>query len=303
MAAQVLSGGSSSSPWQGSKSHEGGHYSQTAEKVRARLGPRFLGARDRERCYEPPMRKVRLGPLDAVMTAAPSPASDGTRGGTERPLWIVLLHGFGAPATDLAGLSAALAPLPPTRFVYPGGLHPLGFPYGGDGRCWWPIDFGELDGARARGDHEAIARAEPAGLTEARNALGEALAVLERDHGLERERLILGGFSQGAMLACDFALRSETPLAGLVLLSGMPIAWSTWSERLPRRRGLPVFQSHSPDDQVLPFALAERLAHDLTGAGLDVTFVPFRGGHGIPHPVLQGLRTFLEARAAGPSGQ
>lgn len=246
------------------------------------------------------MQKVRLGPLDAVIT--PPSAGPGDPLSRAAPLHTVLLHGFGAPGSDLIGLTGALAPLPQVTFVYPAGLHSLGFPFSGDGRAWWPLDFNDLDGARLRGDWDVVVSAEPSGLAEAREALGEAIAALERDHGIARERLVLGGFSQGAMLACDYVLRASTPLAGLVLLSGMPIALPTWTKLLPARRGLPVFQSHSPDDQVLPFAQAERLATLLAHAGLHSEFVRFRGGHGIPLPVIDGLRSFLTRLAGATSG-
>jgi len=251
------------------------------------------------------MRRLKLGPLDAILVpgaASGEPATE-SQVPSERPLWVVLLHGFGAPSTDLVGLTQALGPLPGVVFVYPGGLRPLGGPLDfGGGRAWWPIDFDALDGARRRGDWDAVARAKPPGLEEARDALAEALLVLEREHGLERDRLILGGFSQGGMLACDFALRSPLPLLGLVLLSTMPIDLLEWTPLMQARRGLPVFQSHSPEDQVLPFALAQRLATLLSEAGLDHQFVEFRGGHGIPLVVMTRLRAFLLAGQALASG-
>jgi phospholipase/carboxylesterase len=237
------------------------------------------------------MQKVRLGPLGAVLTP---PANEAAQ-----TLWVVLLHGFGAPATDLVGLTGALGSLPGVRFAFPGALHALNGPFAPPGgRAWWPIDFGEFDGAKRRRDLDALAHASPIGLSEARDALGEALAVLEREHGMTPERLVVGGFSQGAMLACDWALRSDRPLAGLALLSGMPIALGEWEGLLAARRGLPVFQSHSPDDIVLPFELAERLAQVFARADLDSEFVSFRGGHGIPLAVIDRLRAFL-ARLTG----
>ena len=243
----------------------------------------------------PPMQKVRLGPLDAMLGPAPGPA--------EPTLWVVLLHGFGAPATDLVGLTPALGPLPGVRFAFPGALHALSGPFAPAGaRAWWSIDFEELDGARRRRDLDLMAEAKPQGLEEARQALGEALSVLQREHGLDPTRLVLGGFSQGAMLACDFAFRSALPLAGLVVLSGMPLALSEWQPLMQKRPGLPVFQSHSPDDAVLPFELAERLAHALSAAGTDSEFAIFRGGHGIPLSVMDGLRKFLRRLADGTSG-
>jgi phospholipase/carboxylesterase len=119
---------------------------------------------------------------------------------------------------------------------------------------------------------------------------------------MDPSRLVLGGFSQGAMLSCDWALRSALPLAGLVVLSGMPIALSEWKRGMATRRGLPVFQSHSPDDVVLPFELAERLAETFSAEGLSSEFVTFRGGHGIPLAVIDGLRRFLGRLEDGASG-
>ena len=110
---------------------------------------------------------------------------------------------------------------------------------------------------------------------------------------------MLGGFSQGSMLACDFALRDPRPLAGLALLSSTVICRSEWQKLAPSRAGLPVLQSHGKDDPILPFALAENERDLLRDAGLDVEFVAFNGGHGIPGGVLDALGRFLN-RALGP---
>ena len=71
---------------------------------------------------------------------------------------------------------------------------------------------------------------------------------LDRHEGLPPDRVFLGGFSQGAMLACDTVLRSPRAFAGLLILSGSIIAQREWEERWPARKGLPVFQSHGTDD-------------------------------------------------------
>jgi phospholipase/carboxylesterase len=95
------------------------------------------------------------------------------------------------------------------------------------------------------------------------------------------------------MLACDTALHSTRPLAGLVLLSGTLVAESEWTPRLSARRGLPVFQSHGAQDPLLPFFAAERLRDLLSSAELAVEWVPFSGGHEIPFGVLRALSAFL----------
>ena len=44
----------------------------------------------------------------------------------------------------------------------------------------------------------------------------------------------------------------------------------------------------------LPFAIAERFAHQLQAAGLHVTWLPFDGGHEIPRSVIDALNSFLD---------
>jgi phospholipase/carboxylesterase len=111
--------------------------------------------------------------------------------------------------------------------------------------------------------------------------------------GASGERMVLGGFSQGAMLALDVALRSDRPLAGLVLMSGTLLSKNEWSTLMPARRGLPVLQSHGRQDPLLPFSIAEELRDLMVKAELDVRFVPFNGEHGISDGVVQELDGFL----------
>jgi phospholipase/carboxylesterase len=113
---------------------------------------------------------------------------------------------------------------------------------------------------------------------------------------------VLGGFSQGAMLACDVALRSARAPAGLVLFSGAPVDVPSWRQLAPARKGLPVLMSHGRSDPILPFAGGEYLRDLLREAGLSVDFIEWNGGHGIPDGVLERLGPFLAARAAGAIG-
>jgi len=137
---------------------------------------------------------------------------------------------------------------------------------------------------------EELARDRPAGMTEARRKVTAMLDEVEQRLG---GPIVLGGFSQGAMLSMDVALRTTRELAGLVLLSGTLLAEHEWLPLLAARKGLPVFQSHGSADPLLPFALAESLRDEMKKAELDVTWTPFRGGHEIPGPVLDGLGSFL----------
>jgi phospholipase/carboxylesterase len=214
---------------------------------------------------------------------------DDREGGGAGPV-VVLLHGFGAPGEDLVSLWRVLDVPRGTRFVFPEGLLDLGGPYAG-GRAWWNIDMARLEQSIARGETRDMTQQVPEGLTEAREHLLAMLVTL--DEKLTPSKLVLGGFSQGAMLSCDVALRTERALAGLILLSGTFLAEAEWSPLMPSRNGLPVFMSHGRADRLLPFALSELLRDRLTTSGLDVTWQAFNGGHEIPSGVLDGVGAFL----------
>lgn len=235
-----------------------------------------------------PMRQARFGELTVRLCGG----SD-REGGGEGPL-VVLLHGFGAPGTDLVPLWRELRPPPGTRFAFPEA--PLELELGlGDSRAWWMIDMLKLEAALMRGELRDLTRDVPAGLAEARAQVVGMLDALERELGVDGSRVVLGGFSQGAMLALDVALRSARPFAGLTLLSGTLLAEDEWVPLMPARAGLPVLQSHGRMDPLLPFAIAERLRDELSKAGLAVKFLPFNGGHEIPGSAFDALDAFLRS--------
>jgi len=211
---------------------------------------------------------------------------------------MVLLHGFGAPGEDLASLWRVIEAPRGTRFVFPAAPIELGGPYG-DGRAWWRIDLARFEATVRAGRYRELAAEVPEGLPEARAVLVDLLDAIERELGAARGAILLGGFSQGAMLSIDVALRSEAKLAGLVVLSGTIVAAEEWAPLFPRLRGLRVFQSHGTADPLLSFAVAERLRDEMTAAGADVTWVPFRGGHGIGPEVVTALGPFARKALAG----
>ena len=237
------------------------------------------------------MKTISLGGLDCQLVGG----SD-REGGGNGPL-VVLLHGFGAPGDDLVSLFRVIDAPPGTRYLFPAAPLALPAPYTG-GRAWWNIDIAALERAMATGEERNLSRDVPNGLPEARAKVAALLG--EATDKLAPSAVVLGGFSQGAMLSCDVALHADTKLAGLVLMSATLLAEEEWTKRMASRKGLAVLQSHGREDTLLPFSMAERLHELLETAGLDVTWMPFRGGHAIPPGVLEGLGTFLRKTLAQP---
>jgi phospholipase/carboxylesterase len=231
------------------------------------------------------MKTTKLGDLGACIAGG----SD-REGGGDGPV-VVLLHGFGAPGDDLVPLWRVLAAPAGTRFVFPVAPVDLGRQFMG-GRAWWRIDLEERMRRQALGEKGDLSEV-PEGLDGARGQVDAMLDDVERTLRPPPGKIVLGGFSQGAMLALDTALRSTRALAGVVLLSGTHVAADEWAACYPARRGLPVFMSHGQADEILPFAVSEGLRDVLIAHGLPVDWVPFRGGHAIPPAVIDGVGTFL----------
>ena len=232
------------------------------------------------------MKQEHFGGLRIHVTGG----TDGNGGGNG-PV-IILLHGFGAPGNDLVPLADVLNVPTGTRFVFPEG--PLTLSFGPrDARAWWLIDMARMAQDQAAGRPRDLSNEIPKGLAPARDTMLTFLKEVERQFGADPRKTVLGGFSQGAMLTCDAMLHTDRPYAGLVQLSGNLLAQLIWSPLMPKRKGLPVFQSHGVQDEILPYIGASRLRDTLSQSGLAVEWHRFRGGHEIPAPVLQRLGVFL----------
>lgn len=232
------------------------------------------------------MREEHIGGLRTRITGG----TDG-KGGGRGPL-VLLLHGFGAPGDDLVSLADDVPVPPGTRFVFPEG--PLSLSFGPrDARAWWLIDMARIAADQAAGRVRDLSQDIPKGLAPARESMLVFLKELEHTFGADPRTTILGGFSQGAMLSCDVMLHSDRSYAGLVQLSGNVLAQPLWGPLMPKRKGLPVFQSHGMHDEILPYIGAERLRDTLLHAGLSVEWHSFRGGHEIPHSVTKRLGSFI----------
>lgn len=223
-------------------------------------------------------RKRRFGQLEALHFEV---SEDGPT--------VVFFHGFGADMTDLAPLAGAIQAPKGTNWVFPNGH--LTVPLGGhfEGRAWFPISVTELERSMATGQALDWSAVVPPGLKRARDLAFELIAKL----GVPTSRLVLGGFSQGGMLATDVTLHMEERPAGLAILSGTLLNAEEWGRLAKKHAGFSFFQSHGMRDPVLNFAMAERLEKLLLTAGWQGRLQKFDGAHEIPPEVLIQLGAYL----------
>lgn len=200
---------------------------------------------------------------------------------------VVLCHGFGAPGDDLVQIGAYLIESRPElrdRVVIafpeaPLSLEELGMPRS---RAWWPLDMEKLNQAVESGDFRDLRNESPELLPTAREKLVTVMDQLQDEYDLGVRRTVVGGFSQGSMLATDYALQSVMKPAGLLIWSGTLLNETEWRAHATTMSGIPVVQSHGTTDQILPFEAAGWLKEMLSEGGADVNFIKFNSGHTIP---------------------
>ena len=193
---------------------------------------------------------------------------------------VVMLHGFGAPQTDLRGLAQELRSVAPDiSFILPAGPHSAGM-----GRAWYP-NF------RASSEKEYAAELR-AYRAEAREVVMDIVDDLV-DDGYPPGSIYVGGFSQGGFVALDVILteRGASELGGLIFLSGNS-KFLDFSQ-LAGRQQIRAFVSHGTSDEVIGVTGTDRLVEALKAGGHETTYVRFKGGHRIHTEVRQGLATFI----------
>lgn len=164
-------------------------------------------------------------------------------------------------------------------------------------RSWWAVDPGHRAARLAAGPsdlHDRHPKERPA----ARAVLALTLEQARTDH--PGCRFVLVGYSQGGMLLMDYLLTHAddavvADVAGLALLSSTCIALDEWLPQSHRLQGLPALVTHGRSDGDLGFFAGERLRDLMQGAGAQVQWLPFDGGHEMPLVVWRALKRFVQA--------
>lgn len=198
---------------------------------------------------------------------------------------LVVLHGWGANAEDLAGLAPYL-PLPGFQMVFPDA--PLAHPQVPGGRMWYGFPFGY--GFRTPPNFD-----DHPELQTTRRLLKDWMLSLEGTTGIPLSRTVMAGFSQGGAMTLDVG--AQLPLAGQMVLSGY--LHSPLQQAVPER---PILMVHGTFDPVVPLVLARQAKQALTEQGQPLQYHELPMGHEILPEVIQIMRDFCEVLKQKPVG-
>jgi phospholipase/carboxylesterase len=192
---------------------------------------------------------------------------------------IVMIHGRGASAADILDLANQL-PAEGVAYLAPQAAD----------HTWYPYRF-----------LEPIERNEP--WLSSALAMVSSLVTHVEEAGIPRDRIGLLGFSQGACLVSEWAVRNPRRYGGVFALSGGLIGppGTIWPDR-GSLDGTPVFLGCSDVDSHIP---AERVTESAErfrelGAAVDMRIYPGMG-HTINRDELAAVRAVIEAMVAPPA--
>jgi predicted esterase len=175
----------------------------------------------------------------------------------QAPVVVIMIHGRGAGPQNILEIAAELGE-PNATYLAPAAAN----------NTWYPYSF-----------MTEIAKNEPF-LSSALSVIGSLVADVEQA-GIARDHIVVLGFSQGACLTTEFAIRNASRFGGFVAFSGGAIgpAGTTWAAEGTESAektsanfdGTPMFfgcsdvDAHIPERRVLESAeLCERMGATVT---------------------------------------
>jgi phospholipase/carboxylesterase len=189
----------------------------------------------------------------------------------------VLLHGVGDSADGFQGIAHALAPrFPRVDFLVADGFH--AWDGGGRGRQWYSMQSVTEESRKAR-------------VREARLEVSPWLDDELASRGLAPDKLVLIGFSQGAILSASLAIHRSPGPAAVVMMSGRVAELDTPG---PSRVSTPFFVAHGTSDGVIPVSAVKASVDTLEAWGAPVTSRVYPGlAHAVSAEELGDVTAFL----------
>lgn len=182
---------------------------------------------------------------------------------------LVLLHGYGSNMQDLFSLKPYLPPVNIICLQAPKVLSHESF-------AWYDINWN--NGSKII-DSEEVDRVA----NEVQNTLSSWI-----DSNNLKGKLIIGGFSQGAILSLAM-LKNAYNADGYVLMSGYMLP--EWRYKI-WEFDIPVLQTHGTMDQVIPFDWAKSGSELMKGNLF--TFKSYPMAHHLNSECIQDVREFVE---------
>jgi len=121
-----------------------------------------------------------------------------------------------------------------------------------------------------------------------------SLITNEISRGINAERILLAGFSQGGAIALHTALRYPQRLAGVLALSTyVPLHSSLSKEAHAANMNTPIFMAHGTFDDIIPLSMAEKSRNLLQSCQYSVSWHQYNMAHSLCEQEIIDIESFL----------
>lgn len=122
-----------------------------------------------------------------------------------------------------------------------------------------------------------------------------ALINRELERGIQSNRIILAGFSQGGAIVYEAALTCPNPLAGLMTMSTYFATHNTITPN-PANKELPIHIFHGLHDPMVPEAMGEQARLALEKLAYSPEYQTYPMGHEVCQQQIKDISTWLQQR-------
>lgn len=192
---------------------------------------------------------------------------------------LILIHGYGSNEEDLFGFAEQL----PDEYL----ILSVRAPYdmSGYGYAWYAINF-DADMNKFTDDTQAA---------QSRDLIATFIDEAVAAYSVDKDKVTLIGFSQGAILSYSVALKYPEKVSRVAALSGYLhtpiIAQDVNAEQLSH---LKFFISHGVVDQVIPVDWARKAPEYLKALGITNEYHEYPVGHGVAPQNFYDLLKWLD---------
>lgn len=199
---------------------------------------------------------------------------------------VIWLHGLGADGHDFTDIVPQLN-LPDDlhlRFIFPHApVRPVAINANMQMRAWFDVY-----------SLENLDQEDEPGILDTQRAVTE-LIEQEVANGVDSNRIVLAGFSQGGAISLYTGLRYAKPLAGIIALSTyLPLAKKLSAEANEANKQTPILMAHGRYDPVLPIILGRKTYELLEDLGYPIEWHEYPMEHQVCLEEIKLIGKWLE---------
>ena len=186
---------------------------------------------------------------------------------------IIAFHGYGSNPYNMIELLKVLNIEKADCFFPAGNISP--FPNDDLSKAWFSIPF-----TSNLIDEIAISR---------KIILTKLKSIIE-----SYKKIVLLGFSQGAMISLDIMMNLSKPVSGVISLSGLNVSIDDKIKIEEEYKKIPIFVGHGINDEIIDIKSAKTSFEFILKRGFNLEWNEYNMKHEVIDKELEDIRNFVE---------